>query len=228
MAKGIIQKKEEELTIQHHISAFLVKNRTVIIGALAAVFVVIGALIVVTVVSDGKRDAAYTKIDELMDQWNTAKSENGDSLTATEDTVIADLEKIASSNGRSFAGARANMSLAEIYYTRKDWANAETKYLAAEAAAPSAYTAGLNLFNAAVCAEELGNLDNAISYLEKAIGLDGFPMKTRALFNEGRIEEGRGQLEKAISVYERLTGDYAEDDWTKLAKSRLIELSLIR
>jgi len=226
MAKAIQQKKEEKLTLQQHISSFLTKNRTIIIGAIAAVFVVIGALIAVTVVSDGKRDAAYTKIDALVEQWNAARADKADSLASAEDAIIADLDKIAASNGRSFAGVRANMALAEIYFTRKDWTNAQAKYLAAEKSDPEAYTAGLNLFNAAVCAEELGNQEEAIAYLEKAVTLDSFPMKTRALFNVGRIEETLGQADRASATYEKLTGDYAEDDWTKLAKSRLIALSI--
>ena len=119
------------------------------------------------------------------------------------------------------------MAEAEIYFTRKDWANAKDKYLAAESAAPAAYTAGLNLFNAAVCAEEMGDSDSAVEYLEKAVSLENFSLKTRALFNVGRIQENLGQVEKAIAAYERLTGDYAEDEWTNLAKSRLIQLSVI-
>lgn len=225
MAK-IIQEKHEELTLQQRISAILVKNRTFIIGGIAAVFVVITALIVVTVVSDSKREGAYEKIDSLMDEWNTAKNDKTDTLAAAEDEILAGLDKIAGSNSRSFAGARADMAAAEIYFTRKDWTNAQARYLAAESSAPAAYTAGLNLFNAAVCAEELGNTDTAVEYLEKAVSLDNFTLKTRALFNVGRIQEGLGQVEKAIAAYERLTGDYAEDEWTNLAKSRLIELSL--
>ncbi len=225
MAK-VTQQKHEELTLQHRISGLIVKNRTFIIAGLAAVFAVITALIVVTAVSDGKRESAYEKIDTLIEKWNGEKSAGSDTLSAVEDGILADLEKIASANSRSFAGARANMAEAEIYFTRKDWANAKAKYLAAESAAPAAYTAGLNLFNAAVCAEEMGESDNAVEYLEKAVSLENFSLKTRALFNVARIQENLGQTEKAIAAYERLTGDYAEDEWTNLAKSRLIELSL--
>lgn len=218
--------KHEELTLQQRISAILVKNRTLIIGVIVAVFVVIASLIAVTVISDGKREAAYEKIESLMEQWNTAKSNQSETLTATEDEVLGELTKVAASNSRSFAGARAEMAIAEIYFSRKDWTNAQAQYLAAEASAPAAYTAGLNLFNAAVCAEELGNADTAVEYLEKAIAMENFSMKTRALFNIGRIEEGKGQIDKAKAAYERLTGDFAEDEWTNLAKSRLISLSL--
>lgn len=227
MAQAIRQKKEEELNIQQHISAFLVKNRSLIIGGIVAIFVIIGALVAITIVSDNKRDAAYSKIDTLVEQWNEAKNASDTSALATaEDTIIADLTKIADGNGRTFAGARAGLALAEIYFSRKDWQNAETWYLAVEKASPESYTAGLALFNASVCADESGNADNALSYLEKAIALESFPMKTRALFNIGRIEEDRNQNDKAIAAYEKLTGDYAEDEWTLLAKSRLIALTL--
>ncbi len=226
MAKATRQKAEEGVTLQHRISAFLIKQRLVIIGIIVALFVIIGALVAITVIADGKRDAAFTKIDTLVGQWNDAKSADAAALAGTEDGIIAELDKIASGNRRSFAGARAGMAAAEIYFSRKDWKNAEERYAAAVKAAPDAYTAGLCFFNASVCADELGNSDAAVAYLEKALAIETFPMKTRALFNMARILEMNGQNDKAIATYERLTGDYAEDEWTLLGKSRLIELNL--
>lgn len=227
MAKAIRQKKEEELTLQQHISAFLVKNRSLIIGGIVAIFVIIGALVAITIVADNKRDAAYSKIDSAVEQWIEARNAaDTTTLASTEDSIIAELEKIAAGNGRSFAGARAGMALAEIYFSRKDWQNAEKWYLAVEKASPESYTAGLALFNASVCADESGKPEDALAFLEKAVALESFPLKTRALFNIGRIEEGRNQIENAIAAYGKLTGDYAEDEWTLLAQSRLIALTL--
>ena len=74
----------------------IVKNRTFIIAGLAAVFAVITALIVVTAVSDGKRESAYEKIDSLIEKWNGEKNAGSDTLSAAEDGILADLEKIAS------------------------------------------------------------------------------------------------------------------------------------
>lgn len=226
MAKATRQKAEEGVTLQHRISAFLIKQRLVIIGIIVALFVIIGALVAITVIADGKRDAAFSKIESLVGQWNDAKSAESADLAATEDGIIAELDKVAAGNRRSFAGARAGMAAAEIYFSRKDWKNAEERYTAAVKAAPEAYTAGISLYNASVCADELGNWDAAVGYIEKALALETFPLKTRALFNMARILEASGQNDKAIAAYERLTGDFAEDEWTLLGKSRLIELNL--
>lgn len=220
-------KKIDETTIQQKIGEFLLKNRLVFISILAVFAISIVALLSVSAYMDSRNAALFQKIEDLGVEWSSAKS-LGDpvALNAKETTILASLEEISGKASKSFPGARASMLAAEIYYAKKDWAKAEAAYVAAAEAMPEAYTAGLNLFNASVCAEESGNFDNAVAYLDRAVATPSFTQTSRALFNKGRIEEKRGNKTEAIAVFEKLSLESPENEWTLLAKSRLISLTI--
>lgn len=226
MSTNVAQEKDAgDSTVAKRISDFIGTYRIAIIATFAAIFVAVAAILVVTVIKDNSDKKAFETVESVLSDWDKARSaEDKSGLSAKEDELIASLSKLAKSKG--FAGSRASMTIAEIYFSRKDWKNAGENYTAAANAAPKAYSAGVNWFNAGVCADELGNADEALADFNKALALDNFAMKPRALFNAGRIEEQRGKNAEAIATYEKLAEQYPSDDWTMLAKSRLIALQL--
>jgi tetratricopeptide (TPR) repeat protein len=226
-SKAAQDKTNETVSLPQAVNNFLQKNRVLLITVFVALFAIIGAFFVFSVVIENRNKTAFEQIETTLNDWETARAASDKAgLAAKEDGYIASLKKIADSNKGSFGGARANMTIAEIYFSRKDWQNAQSYYLAAAKAAPKAYTAGLNYFNAGICADELGKSDEAISLLNKAIALDNFAMQPRALFNVGRIEEQRSNVEAANAAYAKLAEKYPDDDWTLLAKSRMIALKI--
>lgn len=226
MSTKVAQEKDTgKTTVAKRINDFLSTYRAVIITAFAVILVAIVALLAVTVITDNAKKKAFEAVESSVSDWETARSaEDKSGLAAKEDEIIAGLAKLAKS--KNFAGSRASMTIAEIYYSRKDWKNAGEYYVAAANAAPKAYSAGINWFNAGSCADELGNADEALADFNKALALENFAMKPRALFNIGRIEEQRGNTTEAIASYEKMSEQYPSDDWTSLAKSRLIALQL--
>ncbi len=217
----------EKATLSQKLNDFIVKFRILIISVFVALAVVFLSLMAYTTIVEKKSSSAQEKTETLMKDWEAAKGANDQSaLSAKEDETIATLLKLAKSNKGSFAGARAYMSAAEIYFSRKDWKNAEENYLAAAKSSAKAYTAGLCYYNAAISADEQGNADKAVESLNKAIALEGFSLKSRAYFNLGRIEEQRGHAEAALAAYKKLAEQYPDDEWTKLAKSRIIALEI--
>lgn len=225
--KAVQEKSEDQSSFTQKINDFLSKYRVVFVTALIVLVVALVGLFVVTAVRESNSKAAYESVEDILAQWETARADaDKTGLASKEDGFISSLQKVASSNKHSFGGARAYMTVAEIYFSRKDWKNALDQYVASAKAAPKAYTAGLSYFNAGICADELGNADDAVKYLNQAIALDNFAMKPRAMFNIARIEEQRSKTDAAIAMYEKIAEQYPDDEWTLLAKSRVIALKI--
>lgn len=229
MATKVVQKqnREEKKPVPVVISEFLLRHRKIILSSIACVSIVVMAIVVFFVVVEKKNSAATAQIETLLERWETVKVEKeGQALTDAEDGILTELNAIAGKNKRLSSGARANLVAAELYYSRNDWANARERYLAAADAKESIYIAPVAYYNAAVCSEELADPDQAIALYNRALDHDSFTMKSRAIFNIGRIEEQRGNRDLAIASYEQLAESYPDDSWTLLAKSRIIALQI--
>lgn len=225
--KAVHENGAERATLSQKLNDFIMKFRLVFIAVLIAFVVFFAGILTYTTITEKRATGAYEKTEKLVKDWEIAKGASDLSgLSAKEDEIIQGLLAVAKSNKSSFAGARANMSIAEIYFSRKDWKNAEDYYLAAAKADTKAYTQGICLYNAAVCSDEQGNEDAAIELFNKTISLEDFALKSRAYFNIGRIEEQRSHAEAAITAYQKLAEQFPDDEWTKLAKSRIIALQI--
>ena len=216
---------EEKVAVSQAISNFFMAHRKVLIAAVAAVFVAVIAIVIATVARQSGMEKAYQRISDLMEEWSAlSASETPDAAAA--EAIIASLEDVASSNKRNFAGARAALSAAEICFAREDWEAAKGFYEAAAGASPKYYTTGYALYNAAVCAEELGLLDEASSLFERAEGCQNFPQKARCRFNIARIQEKSFGVDAALESYRAMVDLYPSSQWTDLARSRIIALEI--
>jgi len=217
----------ENATFSQKVNDFLTKNRVVLVTGLVVIlcgFVIMIAFITIT----GKNnEKAFISVDTVIENWETLKSSKDlSNLSVKEDDMIATLKSVANANKNSYAGERALNTIAEIYYSRKDWKNAQEQYLAAAKASPKGYTNGLNYFNAAVCADEQGNQEEALSLYTKTLDVENFPIKSRSMFNIGRIQEQLARKADAIATYGKMAEQFPDDQWTLLAKSRTIALQL--
>ena len=225
--KAVQGNAAEKVTVSQKLNDFITKFRVAIIAIIAVVVIAVVAILLVSVVTEGNSRKAFESVDKALTDWDAARTAaDKTGLAAKEDELIVSLKKVAASSGKTYAAAHALNTVAEIYYSRKDWKNAEEQYLAAAKAAPKAFSCGINYYNAASCADELGNADDALAYFNKALALENFSMKPRALFSIGRIEEQRSKKAEAIAAYEKLASQYPDDDWTLLAKSRIIALQI--
>ncbi len=136
--------------------------------------------------------------------------------------ALGELEPFASA--KNIVGTRGNMLKAELFFQNKQWAEARDAWLLAASIQPKAYTARLAWYNAAVCCEELGDTDGALSYYAKAANDESFLLKTHAIANMGRIKDESGDYEGAALHYAQLANRYPDDLWAELAQSRLIAL----
>jgi tetratricopeptide (TPR) repeat protein len=110
---------------------------------------------------------------------------------------------------------------------QKNWVAAEEKWLKAAEAAPKSYLAPIAVYNAAVAAEEQGNVESAIAFYSRAAGFgDSFPAAARAQFSVGRLEESRNNKDSAVEAYRNLLAKWPNEPvWPNLAQNRLLVLS---
>ena len=217
--------ENEKKTFADLLTLFIVKFRFVLLGILVVGILAIVAVGVVSSMNEKAVKAGLTEVDKITDEYATLKfSETTD--TAKEDELIAKAQAVADKNGPVVVKVRANILVAEIQYGRKNYEAARAAWLAAAEADKKSYTFGLCNYQCGICSDELGDYDNAVAYLNAAAESEDFADVPRALFNIGRIEESRGNYEKAVETYKKLFADYPSDQWATLAKSRLISLSV--
>lgn len=217
--------ENEKKTFADLLTLFIVKFRFVLLGILVAGILAIVAVGVVSSMNEKAVKAGLTEVDKITDEYATLKfSETTD--TAKEDELIAKAQAVADKNGPVVVKVRASILVAEIQYGRKNYEAARAAWLAAAEADKKSYTFGLCNYQCGICSDELGDYDNAVAYLNAAAESEDFADVPRALFNIGRIEESRGNYEKAAETYKKLFADYPSDQWATLAKSRLISLSV--
>lgn len=127
---------------------------------------------------------------------------------------------------RGYAGAKAWMMAAHVYSEKNQWEQAQDAWQNAASAGKKTYLASPSLFNAAACAEEQGNIEEAIELLTKCLALDfAFPEAPRAQFSIGRLNEHIGNTEAALEAYRVIMINWPSiEDWVNLAQSRIIAL----
>lgn len=221
-----MNKNDDTLSFSDKCAEFLSKNRKVLAFAFAAVCVVIAAVMVTTAFNMRKLHSASEATEALITDWVELHGKKPEDLLVQEDALIAKLEEQALKNGKSYSGYRAYTVLGEAYVQRKEWEKALNFYRSAGDVLPQMYTAGIAYFNAAACADELQKHETALELYTLSASVEDFPLKPRALFNIGRVEEALMHTDKAIEAYTKLAEQYPDNNWTLLGKSRIIALSI--
>lgn len=207
---------------------FISKNRKKILVAVATVAVVAVAVCVTLLVKDSITKKGIAALDTVEYSYSTKKmaakdAENAEALVA--EAQKSALEGVKKYLGKSGAvGVRANLIAASVAFDQKDFEASLKYFIAAAKADEKAYTAPIAYFNAAECAEMCGKADDAVAYFKKAADSKDFYLVSHALFNAGRVSETNGKYEAASAFYKKVVDLALNDDWTKLAHSRLIVL----
>ncbi len=216
--------KEEKKTASEKFSAWLVKYRFVLIGVIGAIIVCAVVIGVIIAVDKSNREKGFAALDGIETSYTEMLAEEDLSADGRAEKVATFRDELASLTGKGAVGSRAYMLLADIEFNEKNYDDAIAAWLSAIESNPEAYTSSLALYNTAISYEEKGDIDNAIAYLLKTVEKEDFPLKSRSLFNAGRLEEGRGNYDKAYDYYTQVNDDYAGDSWANFAMSRIITL----
>ena len=215
--------KNEAVTLEATLSAMLVRSRKLITSVvIAAVVVIVGAIAGIAVHAKVV-ESGIEQVDTIYYVLTKDAADVDDAaLSARFDDAIAKLGPLSKKSG--VVGLRASMLLAEIRFDRGEFEQAMSLWLTAAKLKKNVYTSYYSYYNAAVCAENLGDAEKAASYMDKACESDDFVLIDRALFNLGRLNEAKSDFAAAKLAYERVNDLHPSSNWANLSKSRLIAL----
>ncbi|MDA8426943.1 MAG: hypothetical protein M0Z80_12480 [Treponema sp.] len=223
-AKG---KLEEHQHITHHVADFLRKFRLALLGILGAVVLVIIVVAIWTAVAESRMKASTLAIENAENELATYQSEQDQTKkTALEKTLVASLDKVIVSWPKLYAAQKAHAIKAQLDADAKDWEGAEKEWVAASNLLKGDFLAPVALQNAAAAAEERGADDKAAGYYKTLLAKYGKNTigVVHAYFALGRISEESKDYTAAVGYYEKIVAGYPSDDWTKLAKDRILAL----
>ncbi|MEL3909255.1 MAG: tetratricopeptide repeat protein [Treponemataceae bacterium] len=226
--------EEIKLTLSDRLNNFFTQNRKTLLIVLLDVLVFFLALVGWFAFVENQQISAIAKIETLVVDFEKFKSEELknalDSLTEEEKKLLADKENalieslIPYTDKNNYAGFMAAQQIADIYFKNENFEKALSFYEKINLPS-SKYVTGVSLFNAAACADELGQSEKAIELYNKAANCEDFPFKARAFFNIARVQENTNK-ERAIEGYKKIISEYPNTEWAYLSKTRIIELEL--
>jgi TolA-binding protein len=166
---------------------------------------------------------AVESAQEAFEKWSGES--DAEKKKTVEKDLAAQLDDILKKYPRQYGGQRALFMRAELYFEQKAWDKASSDYLKLARSFPASYLAGVSLFNAAVCAEEQGDVDGALKAYEFVLAeRSGGSFASHSLFSIGRLQEQKNAPEEAKKAYDRLVNEYPDSGWTNYAKNRIMEL----
>ena len=215
--------KIEKETLASSLNAKLEKSKGAVAVFVAIVVVVIVAVAAFATIKSKTTEKGLELFDSISySLTDKANDLSKDDVLARENKALEELSALTEKSG--IVGLRANMLAADIKFSQKNYEEARSAWLKAIAAKGKNYTTSLCYYNAAVCSEELNDIESAVSYYKSASEDEDFLLIDHALFSLGRVNESAEKYADAKAAYEKLFELRSTSNWGQLAKSRLIAL----
>jgi predicted negative regulator of RcsB-dependent stress response len=206
---------------------FVFKIRFLVIGLLAAGVLAVIAVGVYSAVDTAAKKGSAGMIDSIEKRCAALADEPNPEKKAEEKKAIgAEAEALAKKYPGRPASQRGFMALAKLSVDAEDFAAAEKDYLRAADLKKKSYLTPVALMDAAVMAERAGRADDALKHVERVIQdyADFSSGLSYVYFTAGRLNESKKAYDKAVELYKKMEELYPGDNWTNLAKSRIISL----
>lgn len=208
-----------------HLNDFLQANRKIfLILGIVAVVLVVGAGVVSVVNSSIATNStiALEKLEADFASWSSATDAD---KPAKSEAILTGADTIIKKYSGRYAAARSILIKAQLQVAISDLPAAEESFVLLADKYPKSHMALVALANAAAVAEDRGDQEGALKYLERADSkYPTEPGSGRVILSIGRIYENMKQYDKAMQAYNRLIATGADSDWTKLAHDRIIML----
>lgn len=221
-----MQKADDGNDLPDRFNDFVQRNRKALFFTLGAVVLLFTGLIVFLSVNSHMQREAIAEVEELSRRFAEIGflEDNYDEL----ENLLVELNVFTARNRSGYAGGRAWTIIGRIYSDREEWPEAEYAWYRAAKTASRTYLAPVAYFNAAVAAEENGNLERAIELLEKSISHRfEFVAAPRAQFAIGRLNEQLENFPAAIDAYRQVIVRWPfMTTWANMAQSRIIAIEV--
>ena len=225
-------RRADESTTAEKLIDFIQKNRRLLFAGFFVIIVaLVGSLIGLTV-RERTTTSAFIMIDSFEQRHADLSFYIGNEAIEAllrQGEITALLEELAlfAARNSGFPAARAHSIRAAIFEAQGRWPEAERAWTAAGVSARRTYFAPISFFNAAVAAEEHGDLAAALDLYSSALAYeDAVFTAIRAQFSIGRLHEAKNDTEAALAAYRSLLSRWPMDPlFSNLAQSRILLLS---
>jgi len=224
-AEGAAKDIADRPGVGERINAFIVSHRKALLVVFVALLVAIAAVGVYALVDHGALAKSTLALEALEGSYSALDDMTEANKAERTAAVVAEADALVAAHRGRYAAARAHIIKAEALYAAGDFEASEKAYAALAEAYPRSHLAPVALANAAVVAEDRGDLDAALVHLnafEK--GYPEAPAAERVRLSIGRVYEAQKRYDKAMEAYLRLVAGGSDSDWTKLARDRIILL----
>ncbi len=230
-------KKEKKLSaneiLVNKTEGWISTHRNVILTAVIVACAAIVVAVVITVISSSKgessADTALAALEKSYDEYRVMDAD-AEGYQEKLESVKNDASSLVTSAGtKKYAGAKAELILAEIDFSEGNYGESADKYNAVYEAQKDTYLGQVALMSEASALEESGNESAALEIYNRVFdeyGMNGI-FASHALFNVARLTE-KDNVELAVSIYEQLIGEFEEgsSEFAKLARSRVSQLKV--
>lgn len=217
--------KKEKKTASQKLNSFLDKNRKGLLGFFAIVIVALIGYVVFVSVNSNVTKKNISQIEAISYEL-TNKSSTLEEAELNKRIETAKEQLAAFANKSGIAGVRANMLLAEIAYSQKDYEKAIDAWTNVVSKGKKSYTAPIAKYQLGVCYEQTKDFAKAAECYKDASEAKDFPLASHALFSYARVLETQSNFTQAIEAYSKVVQDYASDEWANLSKTRLLDLEI--
>ncbi len=210
------------------LTTIIQQGRFVILGVVIAALVAVILYAVYTEVATKRADAATRAVEAIQKTYEDWSTETDASKKATlEKAIVVQTDVILRKYPRTYAAQRSLLMRGDLAYGNKDWKSAVSYYTRLADRFPTSYLALVALTNGAAADEQQGNTAGAIELDTRILTYKGLaPEIPSAIFSLGRLYEEQGDKKNAQVYYNKLVDQYPDSGWTKLARDRIIALSL--
>ena len=218
--------QNETMDFSTRFGIFLRRYRLVflVIAILAAlsVIIVIGWTVINNIYLE-RSATAVEKIENQFDEWYSADETKRVDIEAA---LLSEIEKTQKSFKNSFASIRALLIKGQLYYEKENYSEAMNSFLDAYQEDNKSDVGVTGLRNAASCALATGDTTKGIELFEVLVNEVSISFSfAHDSWLLGMLYEENKNYAKAKECYGKLIAIKPNDDWTKLAKSRMIFLN---
>lgn len=223
------QKKElsKKETFLISLSNFLQKNRIFFIVTIIVLIVGLIAFMVVRETLQKRTEKSTILAETLQEEYEKWVTEVDDTKKAAyRDQCFERIEQILDKYPNLYASQRALFVKGNIFFEEEKWTEASDAYYELYASFDDSYLSPIALNNASVAYENNKNLDKALEMLTLISDnyKDTFIDIGKVYFSKGRLYEAQDDAENALIAYNILVDEYPNNNWTKLARNRIIAL----
>lgn len=217
----------KDTRITDRIAQFIITYRKMLISFAIIIVAVIVVASVGTIIVTQRNGKAIIKAEELQDLYNEYSQAEDDKKADIRTKIEDSFDELTQDYAKTYGAQRAYFIMANIYWEEEKWELSAEAYESIASKFPDSYLAPVCYLNAAAAFEEMDKTEDALSLYERVIELyKADPSTPKAYFSAARLHETTGNYDEALTLYRDILQEYPTSNWTKFARSRIIQLEL--